>query len=134
MLDKPDAADLLEAIGEFLTHEVVPELSGRKRFHALVAANLTRILVRQTRLGAALQEREIARLRALLDRPAAMPLPPSADERDRHELELSCELVRRIEDGEADDSPWGDRLFAYLKESVADKLRIDNPKMLGEDA
>jgi hypothetical protein len=135
MLDKPDAADLLEAIGAFLTNDVVPELSGRKRFHALVAANLARILVRETRRGAAVQEREIARLRELLGRDRDAPLPQAAAERDRLELALNVELVVRIEAGEADDAShgaWGAKVFAHLKESVADKLRIDNPKLLGE--
>ena len=130
MLDKPDAKDLLEALAAFLTNDVVPELRGRKRFHALVSANVARILARETQLSSSLQEREIARLTTLLGRASGADLPASAADRDRLEIALAAELVRRIEAGDADDGPWADQVFVYLKAMVADKLSIDNPKVL----
>lgn len=132
MLDKPEAKELLEALAAFLTNDVVPELRGRKRFHALVSANVARILARETELAAALQEREIERLTTLLGRTEGNDLPASARERDRLQFELAAELVRRIEAGDADDGPWSAQVFAYLKETVTDKLRVDNPKILNK--
>ena len=81
MLDKPEAKELLEALAAFLTNDVVPELRGRKRFHALVSANVARILARETELAAALQEREIERLTTLLGRTEGNDLPASARRR-----------------------------------------------------
>ena len=130
MLDKPDAKELLEALAAFLANDVVPELRGRKKFHALVSANIARILAREAELGPGVQEREIERLTVLLGRAREESVPTTAAERDCLETELAQELIRRIETGEADEGIWADQVFAYLKETVADKLRIDNPKML----
>jgi hypothetical protein len=130
VLDKPDAKELLEALAAFLANDVVPELRGRKRFHALVSANIARILAREAELGPGIQEREIQRLMVLLGRSRDESGRATAAERDRLETELAQELIRRIEAGEADEGAWAEQVFAYLKETVADKLRIDNPKML----
>lgn len=130
MLDKPDAKELLEALAAFLTNDVAPELRGRKRFHALVSANIARILAREAEYASVVQEREIQRLTKLLGREDVDGLPSSVAGRDRLEAELSRELIRRIDAGEADDGPWAAQVYAYLKETVADKLLIDNPKML----
>ena len=51
MRDKPDAADLLDSVEAFLAGEVVPALSGRQRFHALVSANVVLIVARELRIG-----------------------------------------------------------------------------------
>jgi hypothetical protein len=130
VLDKPDAKDLLDAMAAFLINEVVPELQGRKRFHALVSANVARILARETELASSLQEREIERLTTLMGHVSAAELPASAADRDRLEAALAAELIRRIEAGDADDGPWAEQVFVYLKAMVADKLSIDNPKIL----
>ncbi len=132
MLDKPDAKDLLEAMAAFLANDVIPELSGRKRFHALVAANLARILARESELAPVIREREIERLSTLLGQVGESGAKSVAVRTDRGmlEAELCRELVRRIEEGQADAGPWRDEVYTYLRESVADKLRIDNPKML----
>jgi len=127
VLDKPDAKDLLEALAAFLANDIVPELRGRKRFHALVSANVARILAREVELAPTLQEREIERLTVLLGRATDADLPVSAADRDRVEAALADELIRRIEAGDADHGPWADEVFVYLKAMVADKLRVDNP-------
>ena len=61
---------------------------------------------------------------------AAAELPVSVADRDRLEVALAAELIRRIEAGDADDGPWAEQVFVYLKAMVADKLSIDNPKIL----
>ena len=124
MLDRPDAAELLEAIGAFLSEEVVPAFEGRKRFHALVAANVAQVLAREARLGPANLEAEIADLWRLLDREGA---PPSGGDRRALAHALSAELCERIERGDADSSPWRPRVYAFLKASIGRRLDIDNP-------
>lgn len=47
MQDRPTASELLATIEEYLTGEVLPNVSGTLRYHTLVAANLIRILERE---------------------------------------------------------------------------------------
>ena len=124
MLDRPDAAELLEAVGAFLSEEVVPSCEGRKRFHALVAANVAQVLAREARLAPQHVEAEITELWSLLGREGAAPAGG-----DRRELAraLSVELCERIETGEADAGAWRPRVFAFLKASIGRRLDIDNP-------
>ena len=42
MQDRPNAAELLDAVASLLTDDVIPQLDGRSRFHVRVAANLLR--------------------------------------------------------------------------------------------
>jgi hypothetical protein len=97
MNDRPTALELLEAVEEFLSSEVLPTLDDQRlKFRTLVAMNA---------LGIARRE---------LD----------TDEPGLHEDELR-ELARRIRAGEISDDT-----HAVLKEHVAAKLRVSNPKYL----
>jgi hypothetical protein len=124
MLDRPDAAELLEAMAAFLAEEVVPAFEGRRRFHALVAANVARILAREARDGHAHAEGEVAALWVLLGRAGA---PPRDGDRGELARTLAGELCDRIERGDADTGPWRPQVIAYLKESIGRRLEIDNP-------
>ena len=46
MIDRPDAALLLEAMAATLTDKVMPELSGRAQHQARIVANLCRVVAR----------------------------------------------------------------------------------------
>jgi aminoglycoside phosphotransferase (APT) family kinase protein len=48
---RPTASELLEAVREFLTGEVMPATSGQVAFHARVAANVLAIVARELELG-----------------------------------------------------------------------------------
>jgi len=50
---RPTASELLEAVREFLTGEVMPATSGQVAYHARVAANVLGIVARELELGAA---------------------------------------------------------------------------------
>ena len=126
MLDKPDAAELLDAVAAFLDNDVVPAFEGRKRFHALVAANVVRIVARELRGGSKLLEGEIADLEELLDFPRTAG---SGGDRRALALELTRELCTRIDRGDADKEPWRTAVADYLERSIARRLEIDNPKM-----
>jgi hypothetical protein len=94
-MDRPTAAELAEAVREFLETEILPVLDDhRLKFRTLVAMNA---------LGIA--EREASR--------------PPAD------LAADTELARRIRAGEV-----GVEALPELKEAVAVKLRISNPRYL----
>jgi hypothetical protein len=104
--DAPDAPALLEAVRDFLTTEVEPELEGRLRYHLKVAANVLAIVERELRIG----PEQAARHRDRLDR-----LGFGSD----------AELAGAIRSGEVDGRL--DELRAVLREMVADKLAVARP-------
>jgi hypothetical protein len=112
MQDRPTAIELLEAIREFLEHDVMPSVEGRVHFHSRVAINALGILERELRLGPELDAAERARLAALLGHDADLPT-------------LTAELARRIRDGSLDDRR--DEVVAAVQESLRAKLQIANP-------
>jgi hypothetical protein len=94
-MDRPSAAELADAVREFLEQEIVPVLDDhRLRFRTLVAMNALGIV-----------EREVA----------APPPDRAAD----------TELARAIRAGEV-----GVEALPALKEAVAAKLRVSNPRHL----
>jgi hypothetical protein len=130
--DRPSADELLEALAEFLDSEVVPALDGRKRFHAIVAANVARITAREFRLGPAHRQAEIDELRDLLGDAATHVDAQSGDEPaiEQQLAALNAELCRRIESGDADDGDFRTRALAFLRRATERKLAIDDPKRL----
>ncbi len=117
MQDRPTAAELLEAIREFLAEDVMPAVDGRVQFHTRVAINALGMLEREARLGPELDAAERARLGALLGR-------------DGDVASLTTELARRIRDGSLDDR--GRDVIAAVRESVRAKLLVSNPEYLGD--
>jgi aminoglycoside phosphotransferase (APT) family kinase protein len=57
---RPTASELLEAVREFLTGQVMPATSGQLAFHARVAANALAIVAREIELGPVPPEAELA--------------------------------------------------------------------------
>ena len=110
----PTAAELVEAVTEFLRDEVMEESSGRLRFNARVAANVLGIVERELRMGREVAEAHARRL-------------------ERLGVGDDAELARAIRDGRFDDR-MGD-LVAELRAATRDRLRIANPRyLLEEDA
>lgn len=124
MQDLPSATELLEAIAAFLQEDAAEELSPRKRFFALVAANVARVVAREIELSPAQLDRECSQLWSLLGKPGQVP---AQGERRALALELNRELCRRIRAGDADSEPWRSRVLVHLREQVLDKLAIANP-------
>lgn len=116
MQDRPSAAELLEAVSEFLERDVMP-LGGGVGFHARVARNVVDIVRRELELGPDADAREIAGLRSLLgdDCPADL-------------RQANVELARRIREGTFDENPG---VEDHLAATAVDKLRIANPTELG---
>jgi Domain of unknown function (DUF6285) len=111
--DVPTAAQLVEAVREFLEGDVATATEGRVRFHARVAANVCAIVERELALGPAQAEAEADRLAAL----------GVADE---------AELVAAIRRG--DLGGRYDEVAAAVRETVRDKLLVANPKYLDNPA
>ena len=124
MQDRPNAAELAQAVREFVESEVLPRIDDpRLRFRALVAVNGLGILEREIALGAPLVRREVASLARLLGHADA----PSDDleELRRRAADLNRELAQRIRAG---DTPEG--TLAHCVATVADKLRVASPRYL----
>lgn len=119
----PPAADLLAAAREFLETDLLPTLSGRNRFQTRVTINVLAQVQRELEQGAAIDDGESQRLRALLDL------------NDGDFTALNRELARRIREGEIswqDDSPRAGELIGHLRQAMGDALRINNPRWMKE--
>ena len=57
---RPTSSELLEAVREFLTGQVMPACTGQLAFHARVAANVLGIVARELELGAIPSEAMLA--------------------------------------------------------------------------
>ena len=112
MREQPTAAELIDAVAEFITRDVAPTLTGRLAFHARVAANVLAIVKRELAQGPDADRADAARLAALLGREG----DPAA---------LTEELCRRIAGGEiaADDPALIDHLWATTLATLA----VDQP-------
>ena len=129
MQDRPTYTELLAAVQQFLETDAVPALEGPKKFHARVAANVLAIVRRELESEDAQLRQEWERLQQVL----AMAEAPPADRPElrrqlRQRTETLCERIRR---GEADAGPWRAAVFAHVRQTVEDKLRVANPKYLG---
>jgi len=107
--DPPSAAELVEAVRDWLTREVMPGAKPVNGFHARVAANILAIVEREIELGPAQAEAHKGRLDLL----------GMADD---------AELAAAIRSGRLDDRL--DEVRRLVWDSVGDKLRVANPKYL----
>jgi hypothetical protein len=124
MQDRPNAAELAQAVREFIETEVLPGIDDpRLRFRMLVAANGLGILEREIGTGAPLVRREVESLARLLNH--ADPLPDDLEELRRRAGDLNRELALRVRGG---DTPEG--TLAHCLATVADKLRVASPRYL----
>jgi hypothetical protein len=122
MQDRPTSSELLAAVRDFI-EELLPDLEGRRLFHARVAANVLAIVEREMDAEEEMVREEWMRLVALLgveDR-----APDTLAETKTAVRELSRQLALAIRGGQMDDR-W-DELMAAVEMTVADKLRVANP-------
>ena len=106
--DRPDAAELLEAVAEYLFAELRPEVPSEQRFRVLVAANVCAVVAREIRAGEGPGLEDEKLFAELLGGEGGAP-----------------ELARRIRQGDFDESL--DELGERLAEQVARKLEIARP-------
>jgi len=104
--DAPSAAELLDAVREFLESEVFPVVEGRVRFHVRVATNVVAMVARELVLGPGQAGEHAARLAGL----------GVADE---------AQLAEAIRSGSLDERR--NEVIAAVRATVADKLAVANP-------
>lgn len=110
--DVPDAMELLEAVREFLTDELLPGLSGQQAHHTRVAANVLGIVAREIRgrdVDGASYDADLAGL----------------DCRDESDL---VHLIRTMPAG----GEAFERVRAVLEARTRAKLLVSNPRYLQE--
>ena len=130
MQDRPTALELLEAVRGFVEADVVPVLEGRRRFLALVAANVLGIVGRELAGEEEALLAEWERLGRLLGDETVPPPARLATLRTGVQ-ERTASLAERVRRGEADVGPRAEATRAHVRETVREKLRVANPRYLG---
>ena len=108
--DAPDAAELVEAVREFLERNVLGATDGRVHFHTRVAINVLNIVGRELTVGAVQAERHRAGLTAL-------------------GFTSDAELARAIRSGSLDDCAAD--VASFVRATVGDKLDVAHPGYVG---
>ena len=119
-INSPTAAELTDAVQEFLKADVLPLLGaegardgGRHKYHLLVTLHALAIIARELTLGPALDEAERERLSALVG-----PAGTLADSNRR-----LCARIRAREVSYRDPA-----LLEHLLKTTMGKMSIDNPR------
>jgi hypothetical protein len=107
---RPDAAELLDAVASLLEDDVITAVPAHLQHQVRVAANLCRILQRESRLAVSNDAAERERLAALLGSDAPGDLPS-----------LRAALIARLDD----EAPLDAALDRSIRESLLATLRAD---------
>jgi hypothetical protein len=113
MQDRPDAAELLDSVAEYLFGELRGEVPREQRFKVLVAANVCAVVAREIRAGDQPDREDLKLFGELLGK--------EIDDVNAAATELS----ERIRSGELDNRI--DELAPRLEEHVRRKLEIARP-------
>jgi len=116
MQDRPTAAELLGTVADFLEAELMPTLDGPLAYRTRVAANLVRILQRETVLGPAALAKERDLLCGLLGIDVATLAPGRLTDQVEHANRL---LVAAIKSGHLDHAPAWDALMQITHAKIA---------------
>lgn len=106
MHGRPTAAELVEAVREYVDGDVRENTSGRTAFHGRVASNVLATVQRELELGPAMAAEHVARLGGL-------------------GVGSEADLVTALREGRFDDRP--DDVHRVVAETVVAKLRVANP-------
>jgi hypothetical protein len=129
--DRPTIDEMLEAVANFLTDDVMAATSGRVNFHARVAANGLQMLRREI----ALREEHLWRERDSLDRlmPNKRPRPDYMHELIEEVAVDNQKLAERIRAGDAESGTFREATIAHLKLVTRDKLAVTNPAWIVDE-
>lgn len=116
MQDKPDMADLMQAVQDFVGEEIASQLTGHVAFSARVAGNVLALMQRELDLGSRFRAAQQARLEALLKQTGTLEV-------------LNRILCEKIAQGAL--GPNDEALMDHLKRATMGKLAIDQPTYAG---
>jgi hypothetical protein len=125
MNDRPNAAELIDAVRGYLEKELLPALTdARLRFQTLVAANVLAVAGRELATEVASLEEEWGLLDALLGHEErSTEVKPAVERRNR-------DLCERIRAGDFDEAGRFRELAQVLRRVVVRKLEVANPRHL----
>ncbi len=109
--DVPSAAELVEAVREFLERDVMNATEGRVQFHTRVAINVLNMVQRELTVG-------VEQAAAHADRLSTLGVGSEK------------ELCAAIESGALDDRLA--EVVAVVRATVRDKLTVANPKYIAD--
>lgn len=124
MQDRPTVLEYLQAVTHFLDEEAVPNLTGSRQFYGRVAANVLRAVIRELEHEEEHLDAEWERLNQLLP---PMERPSSQSVLRQAIQQRTQDLCQRIRGGEADAGPYREQVLAHVRESVREKLLVNNP-------
>ena len=119
---RPTAAELLDAVRDFLERDILPALAADVRFQCRVAINVLATVRRELELGPAFEGGERDRLTALLG---------EADARSSLDA-LNRRLARKIREGAGDLDPTA--LGDHLRRTMREALQINNPQCIDDES
>lgn len=131
MLNRPDRADLLEAVAAFLEGELKGAVGDpRLAFRVLIAASLCRSVAEESRRGELDEHAELERLRALLpgkltERAINQSIGPEA--RRALIMEKDQALIDRIRD-KGTSPAQRQAITDHVKTTLRAELSITNPR------
>jgi len=131
MQERPDKLALLAAIARFLLEDVRPALSDpRLNFRALIAAHLASVVAAELTSDEESVSRDLARLGPFFPALPASPAPSdSLPARRALVADLNARLATELREGTpARDARALAEIATALRESLRDKLAIDNPR------
>lgn len=134
MQDAPAKETLLLALAKFLMTEVRPVVTDpRLSFRLLIAANLAGIVAQECAGEDEQNRAELARLTAIFDElgaemtaPVALAMPMRKKEQRAIALG-NASLAKGVASGALDAAPGG-AVFTHVKQTLTEKLAIDNPR------
>jgi hypothetical protein len=122
--DQPDGAALLAEARRTLLELLLPLLPPARRYDGLMVANAMAIAAREFgEWDETLRESLAEILNA--------PLPPACSGRDQT-AELEARLARQIRAGQYDAGDGREAVRRYLRAATLARVRLSNPKLLGE--
>src|SRR5688572_20646064 len=95
--DRPDAAELLDAVAEYLFAELHDEVPREQRFRVLVAANVCAVVARELRAGETPDREDLELFGELLGEPAQAAEDPDALATQARES--AAALAKRLRSG-----------------------------------
>ncbi|MBX7058044.1 MAG: hypothetical protein K1X75_08245 [Leptospirales bacterium] len=131
MQNRPDAAELLEAIQEFLMKDIMPRVKDQEllSFKTLVSWNMLGVLAREARSGEDSLNSELGRLIALLGADG-LQRPETGMEKMSLLRRLNRQLAQKIR---TEKIGFENRAVAdHVRRTVSEKLSISNPRFSQE--
>lgn len=131
MQDKPKAEDLLEAVQDFMIKEILPEIRENDllAYKTLVSWNMLGVISREIKTEEETITAELERMVPLLGE----KIPTGLSFQEKRDLlgRLTSDLAEKIRNERIVDT--GSLVWKTVKESVAAKLRVSNPRFQADE-